>query len=811
MDTLIKDLRYGVRTLLKRPGFTAAAVLTLAVGIGACTAIFSVVHAVVLQPLPYPHAERLVMLWETDNNGNQSNVGYPTFADWRSQNQSFEAMSVMSYWSPTLSGAGDPQALSGASVTADFFRVLGIRPMLGRDFTGEDDRPNVARVAIISNELWQKNFNRDSSIVGKPVMLNGVPRTVIGVMPPDFQPLLSPFNKRVDIWRPLAYEGEAPPACRSCRHLRAIGRIREGISVTQAQSELATIQQRITKDHPNDYSSSGIKFTSIHDQFGGSVSSILFLLLGAVGFVMLIACANVANLMLVRTASRRKELALRVALGASRWRILSQLLAESLLLAMAGGGLGILLTIFGIGWLVSLAPVTIPRIEQAAISPAVLIFALGLSFLTSILFGILPAFIASGTDLQKDLKQGGRGIAGVSNRAFRHTLVVVDVALAMLLLAGAGLMLKSMTRVLDVPSGLSADKVLTMKLSLFGPEFSGPEANPRILSTFQQSIERVSSLPGVQAAGVVSQLPFGGDFDMYGVQIKDKPAANPEDAPGAFRYGVTPGYLEALGIPISRGRTLTVRDDERAQPVVLINQLFASRVWPGEEAIGKQVQLGGPKRPWRTVVGIVGNVRHEGLDAPQKLQVYVPEAQWFDPDSEMVLTIHTAGDPKAIVASVRQAVWSVSRNVRITEVGTMEQVIGTSLSARRFPMMMLGLFALAALLLAALGLYGVLAYTVAQRTTEIGIRMALGARPREVLRMILKQGMLLIGFGVAAGIAGALALRSLLAGFLFEVKATDPATLISAALVLILVALFACLIPARRATKVDPLVALRYE
>jgi putative ABC transport system permease protein len=738
-------------------------------------------------------------------------VGYPTFADWRSQNRSFEAMSAMSYWSPTLSGAGDPQALSGASVTADFFRVLGTKPMLGRDFTSEDDRPNVARVAIISYELWQKDFNRDTSIVGKPVMVSGVPRTVIGVMPPDFQPLLSPLNKRVDIWRPLAYEGEAPPACRTCRHLRAIGRIRDGVSVTQAQSELATIQQRITKDHPNDYSSSGIKFTAIHDQFAGSVRSILFLLLGAVGFVMLIACANVANLMLVRTAARRKELALRVALGASRWRILNQLLTESLLLAVAGGGLGVLLTIFGIGWLVSLAPVTIPRIEQVEINPAVLIFAVGLSFLTSILFGIVPAFVASGTDLQRDLKQGGRSLAGVSNRVFRKTLVVVDVALAMLLLAGAGLMLKSMARVLDVPSGLSADKVLTMRLSLFGPEFSGPEADPRILATFQQSLERVSSLPGVQAAGAVSQLPFSGDFDMFGVQIKDKPVANPEDGPGAFRYGVTPGYLEAVGIPISRGRTLEVRDDERAQPVVVINELFASRVWPGEEAIGKQIRLGGPERPWRTVVGIVGNVRHEGLDGPQKLQVYVPEAQWFNPDSEMVLTIRTAGEPTAIAASVRQAVWSVSRNVRITEVATMDQVIGTSLSARRFPMMMLGLFALAALLLAALGLYGVLAYTVAQRTQEIGIRMALGAGPREVLRMILREGILLVGFGVAAGIAGALALRSLLAGFLFEVKATDPATLVSAALVLILVALLACLIPARRATKVDPLVALRYE
>jgi putative ABC transport system permease protein len=324
-------------------------------------------------------------------------------------------------------------------------------------------------------------------------------------------------------------------------------------------------------------------------------------------------------------------------------------------------------------------------------------------------------------------------------------------------------------------------------------------------------MERVSSLPGVKAAGVVSQLPLSGDFDMYGVQIKDKPLANPQDAPGAFRYGVTPGYIEALGIPISRGRSIAAQDDERAQPVVLINELFASRIWPGEDAIGKQVKLGGPKRPWRTIVGIVGNVRHEGLDAPQKLQVYVPEAQWFDPDSEMVLAIRTAGDPMAIASSAREAIWSVNRNVRITEVATMDQVIGTSLSLRRFPLMMLGLFALAALLLAALGLYGVLAYSVAQRTTEIGIRMALGALPREVLRMILRQGMLLVGIGVATGVAGALALRSLLTGLLFEVKATDPATLASAALVLILVALLACLIPARRATKVDPLTALRYE
>src|SRR5215510_14126108 len=792
MYTVGQDLRYGIRGLLKHPGFTATAVLTLALGIGACTAIFSVVHAVILRPLPYPHPERLVMVWETDKSGAPRNMGYPTFVDWRTQSHSLEAIAVTADWSPTLSGVGDPQALRGARVTADFFRVLGAKPIVGRSFTDADDRPTAPRVAIISYELWQRNFNRDFSLVGKPILLSGFEHTIVGIMPPDFQPVLNPFSKRVEIWRPLAYEGEAPPVCRSCRHLRAIARIREGLTSDQAQAELAALQHRIEKDHPNDYSSTGIMLTPVSEEFGGAVSSILFLLFGAVGFVMLIACANVANLMLVRTASRRKEIALRMALGASRPRILSQLLTESLVLAMAGGGLGVLLTIFGMEWLLLLAPTTIPRIEQIRVSPAVLGFALGLSFITSILFGILPALAATRTDLLKNLKQGGGRSAGVSNRGLRSGLVVADVALAMILLAGAALMLKSMVRILEVPSGLAPDNVLTMRLSLFGTEFSGPEANQRIVSTFRQSVERISTLPGVKSAGVVSQLPLSGDFDMYGVKIKDQPVSNPEDAPGAFRYGVTPGYIEALGIPLYRGRTINPQDDENGQPVVLINQLFASRVWPGQEAIGKQVKLGEPNRPWRTVVGIVGDVRHEGLDAPQRLQLYVPEAQWFNPDSDMVLAIRTAGDPAAIAPSVRQAIWLVNRNVRITDVATMDQVIGVSLAQWRFPVTMLGLFAIAALLLAALGLYGIMAYSVAQRTTEIGVRMALGAQPREVLTLVLGQGVFLVGLGIAIGVGGALALRSLLSSFLFEVKPTDPSTLISAAFVLIIVGLLAC-------------------
>ncbi len=810
METLIQDIRYGFRMLLKHPGFTAAAILTLAVGIGANTAIFSVVNAVILRPLPFPQPEQLVMVWETDKSAGPSNMGYPTFADWRTQSHSFKAISAVGDWNPTLSGIGEPQALNGMRVTADFFRVLGVKPMLGRDFTAEDDRPNAARVAIISYGLWERSFNRDSSLLGKPILLTGLERTVIGVMPPDFQPLLNPNNKRVDVWRPLGYDGESPPACRTCRHLRTIGRIQDGVTQTQAQSELANIQQRIERDHPSDYSSTGIALRPLHEQFAGAIKPVLFLLFGAVGFVLLIACANVANLMLARTASRKKELAVRLALGAGRSRILRQILTESMLLALFGGALGVLLAMFGTRWLISLAPGTIPRIEQVELSPVVLAFALVVSFLTSILFGLMPALTAGRTDLQRVLKQGGRGI-GVSNRWLRNGLVVTDVALAMVLLAGAGLMLKSMARLLEVPSGMSPENVLTMKLSLFGPEFSGPDGNTRTLATFRQALERVTSLPGVKAAGAVSQLPLGGDFDMYGVLIKDKPIANPEDAPGAFRYGVTPGYIEALGIPVRRGRTITTQDDEKTEPVVLINELFAARIWPGEDPLGKMVRIGGPKRPWRTIVGVVGNVRHEGLDEPQRLQLYVPEAQWFDPDSDMVLAIRTNGDPAAIATAGREAIWSVNRNVRITEVAPMDQVIGASLAQRRFPLMMLGLFAVAALLLAALGLYGVMSYAVSQRIPEIGVRMALGAQPGEVLRLVLRQGMFLVSIGVAAGLAGALALRSLITGLLFQVKASDPATLVSVALLLIGVALLACYIPARRATKVDPLVALRYE
>jgi len=630
-------------------------------------------------------------------------------------------------------------------------------------------------------------------------------------MPLDFQPLLNENNQRVDVWRPLGYAGETEPACRSCRHLRTIGRIAPGVSITQAQAELATIQQRINQDHPSDYSTSGISLKPLQKQFAGTAQPVLLLLLGAVGFVMLIVCANVANLMLARTAARKKELALRLALGASRARILKQILTESVILAFFGGVLGVLLAMFGTSWLVSLAPSDIPRIEQVRLDPPVLAFALGLSLLTSILFGLIPAWSAAKTDLQTDLKNGGRGSFGLTSRRLHHALVVTDVALAMVLLAGAGLMIRSITRLLDVPSGMSPENVLTMKVSLFGPEYLGSDSSALILSNFRQALERVTSLPGVNSAGAVSQLPLGGDFDMYGVRIKDKPVANPEDAPSAFRYGVTPGYIETMKIPVRRGRSITAQDQEKSQPIVLINELFAARIWPGEDPLGKMVQVGSPEKPWRTVVGVVGDVRHEGLDGPPKFQLYLPEAQWSDPDGSMVLVVRTNSNPTAITGAVREAIWSVSRNVLITDIAPMDKVIGASVQQRRFPTVVLGLFAVTALLLAALGLYGVMAYAVTQRTPELGVRIALGARTGEVLRLVISQGLYLVGVGLAVGLLGALALRSLIKGLLFNVQASDPLTLVLVAVVLVVVAFLACYIPARRATKIDPLVALRYE
>jgi len=811
MRDVIQDIKYAIRSAAKQPGFTAVVLLTLGIGIGANTAIFSVLHAVVLKPLPYPAPEQLVMLWEKEKDGSRSNVGYPTFYDWRSQSRSFDAMAAMSSWTPTLSGSsGEPESLEGASVTADFFRVLGVRPFLGRDFTADDDRPNQPRIAIISYGLWQRRFGSDPNLIGKPILLAGVERTVVGIMPPDFQSLLSSQKTPIEIWRPLAYQGEQPPACRGCRHLRAVGRIKNGVSRDQAQAELDTIFASIRRDHSTDYSSVGVIPQPLQEEFSGDSRTMLLILFGAVACVLMVACANVAGLLLSRSAARRKDIAVCVAMGAARGRIVRQLLTESMVLAAFGGTLGVFIAYVGTRMLASLSPIRLPRLEQAAADPIALAFAAGVTVLTGILFGLAPAVSASDGNLHEAMKEGSRGSERHGSR-LRETLVVADVALALVLLTAAGLMMRSVMRLLNVETGFSPANVLTMQVSVFGPQYAGDGRNERINGTWLRVLDRVRQLPGVQSAGMVSQLPLGENGDMYSMLFKDKPIANPAEAPSADRYCVTPGYLEAMGIRVIRGRALTDADNAQSAPVVLISDALAEKTWPGEDPIGKSVHMGEPERPWWTVVGVVRRVRHERLDEQNRFQFYTPTNQWFFADSALTLAVRNTQEAELMTQSVRDAVRSIDRNILIDRVATMETVVEHSLKDRRFVTILLSLFSSAAVLLAAIGLYGLMAFTVTQRTPEIAIRIALGAAPAEMLQGVLKRGVRMALVGVSLGVVASVALSRLMQKLLFEVSPGDPITLIAVATLLCLVAAAACWIPARRAARVDPMIALRQE
>ncbi|MBI3406291.1 MAG: ABC transporter permease, partial [Acidobacteria bacterium] len=615
-----------------------------------------------------------------------------------------------------------------------------------------------------------------------------------------------------EIWRPLGYqESEQGPGCRTCQHLRVVARIRSDVSLGQAAVELNAVFANVRRDHPSDYDSGGVMAQPLHEQFSGDSKTLLLTLFGAVACVLLVACANVAGLMLSRSVTRRREIALRAALGAGRARIVRQLLTESLLFAFTGGALGIFVAYAGIRGLIAIAPTGIPRLEQVSLNGITLGFAAGVSILTGVLFGLVPALSASRLDLADAMKEGGRGASGARRAGMREVLVLADVAVALVLLAGAGLMMRSLANLLDVNPGFAPHRVLTMQLSLFGPQFNGNDRNEKVNAAFAQMLERVRALPGVQVAGAVTQLPLGGDGDMYGMLFKDKPVANPADSPSADRYCVTPGYIEAMGIRVLRGRSITEEDRASAEPVILVNETIARKIWPGEDPLGKFVQMGGSKTPWRRVVGVTGRVTHTGLDEPERMQFYAPEVQWHFTDSGLTLAVKTASDPAHLASAIRETVWSVNRNTRIERVATMEDVVSSSASSRRFAMLLLSLFAGVAVLLAGIGLYGLMAFTVAQRTAEIGIRMALGASPGNMLASVMGRGMKLVLTGVAIGLFAALTLSRLMEGLLFEVKASDPLTLGTVAMVMCVVAMAACWIPARRAARVDPLVALRYE
>jgi predicted permease len=808
IEMLVHDLRYGVRMLGRTPGFTLAAVLTLTLGIGANAAIFTIVDGALLRPLPYASPDRLVTVGDQASDGSSSNVGYTTVLDWRARSRSFETIVMMRSWLPTLAVNGEAERVPAVRVSANYFDMLGVRPALGRTFTPDEDRPEQWRVVLLSDGLWRRRFGADPSIVGKTITMNDRAYRIVGVMPRDYEPILSArYYQPAQMWAPLGYDTSLAYACRSCQHLHAFGRLRPGVTPAEASAELSAVRERMRAEHPNDYAAGNVAVVPLADAVAGSVRPALYVLSAAVAFVLLIACANVANLLLARSLGRRRELALRAALGAGRARIVRQLITESVLLSAIGAVGGVLLAIAAVEGLSGLAPVSLPRLDHISVDGRVLLFTTAVALATGLLCGIVPAFNGSSVDLLTSLSTDTRTSVGGSNRA-RATLVVVDLSLALVLLTGAGLMLRTMASLVRVDPGFDANRVVTMQLSLVGTAY----AEDASVVAFQgRLLERVRTLPGVQAVALAGQIPFGANFDTWGFHIKGGMKPNPADDPSVQRYAVTPDYFRVMNIPMLAGRNITEMDTATSQPVMVVSATAAKSLWPGANAIGAQVRIGDHANgPWRTVVGIVGDVHHDDLTTPPDMAMYTPQTQ--NTDSFLVLTVKSASSQSlALVPSMRGAVREIDPAIPVFDVATMKERLDRAAAPRLFVMRVLAGFAGVSLLLAAIGLYGVVSYTVAQRTREVGLRVALGARPSDIRHLVLSGGFALVAAGLLIGLVAALASTRFLGALLFGVRHTDPATFVSAAGLLTLVALVAHWVPLRRALAVDPTVALRHE
>ena len=816
MGILLQDLRYGARSLLKSRSFTLLAVVVLALGIGANSAIFSVVNAVLLRPLPYPEPERLVVLWgDNVNTDRHAVVSYPDLEDWRAQAQSFEHVAAFNQAGTLLRGEGEPEPLSGADVSADLFPMLRIQPALGRAFTREEDRAGADPVVLISHGLWQRRFNSDPRVVGRQIRLGagGVSTTVLGVLPEGFS--FPPQSGRTDFVRPVAAVIGERTTRRGSYSLPVVARLKPNVTARQATEEMRAIGERLEQQYPDEGFRLGSALVPLEEEVAGrGVRRSLYVLLGAVGLVLLIGCANVANLLLARAAARHREIAIRTALGASRLRVVRQLLTESLLLSSAGGALGLLIAAWGVDLIVAAGP-ALPRLRGVTLDLPVLAFTAAVSALTGVVFGLAPALSAARVDLQESLKEGGRSAtAGAGRSRLRSALVVSEVALSLVLLVGAGLLIRSFANLVGVNPGFDPENVVATNVSLARQKY--PEAD-RQQAVFAEMIGRLQALPGVESAGAIYPLPLGGTTTGNTFVIEGRPAPRPSDKPSANYRAVSPDYFRAMRMSVTRGRAFTERDTTDAPQVVVVNETFARKFFAGEEALGKRVAIeragpgGAEVQQPREIVGVVGDVRHEGLDEDAGPEFYVPYTQ--APESSMSMVVRAAGGGAAagMGASVRDAIRQVDRDQYVPAVQQMTELVAGSIARRRFNALLTGLFAAVALLLAAVGIFGVTSYTVAQRTHEIGVRMALGARPASVLRLILGQGLRLILFGVGVGLAASLALTRVLAGLLYGVRPTDPLTFAGIPLLLTAVALLACYIPARRATKVDPMVALRYE
>jgi len=807
MDTLLKDIHYGIRNLLKRPGFTLVAVVTLALGIGANTAIFSVVNTVLLRPLPYEKADRLVVLLETVS-GHAISTSYPNFIDWRTQNTVFENVAALRpQESFNLTGAGESERLQGRLVSANFLTTLGVKPIRGRDFLAEEDRPGATPAVLLSHGLWQRRFGADENIIGKQLTLNSQNFTVVGITPANFQ-----FGSEADVSVPIGLSAERFSLRGKDPGVRAVARLKEGIPIERAQAELNTIAARLEEQYPDSNSGRRVRVESLRENVVGDIRPTLLTLLGAVGFVLLIACANVANLLLTRSAGRRREIAIRIALGAGRLRILRQLFTESAMLAVAGGTAGLLLAIWGTNLMTSYLPEGIPRIREIGIDASVLAFTLGASLLTGLLFGLAPALQSSNPNLTETLKEGERNSSTGRNRT-GNILVISEVALTLVLLVGAGLLVKSFWRLSRVNPGFNPQNLLTMQVSV-----SAGAGEGRRVATFLDDVqERVHRLPGVQSVSISNGLPFEGANQPPFI-IEGQSPPQPGQEPSGILYIASPGYLETMGINLLRGRTFSPQDTRDSPQVALVDEVFARQHFPNEDPLGKRLKLAVPGSESHEIVGVVRHVEHFGLDGqtPVQAQLYFDFNQIPLPVlprfvRRVNLLVRTNSEPLSLAAPVRNQISALDKDQAVFNVRTMEQMLAQSVAARRFSMILLAVFAALALILAAVGIYGVISYSVAQRTREVGIRMALGAQTMDVLKLVVRDGLRLVMIGVAVGLGGALMLTRLMTTLLFAVTPTDLFTYATVALGLFGVALLACYIPARRATKVDPLVALRYE
>lgn len=806
LDDLLQDVRYAIRTLRQRPGFAAVNVLTLALGIGASTAIFSAVYPILFDPLPYPRAGRVTTIWDRGADGTRLNAAFGTYRELVARSRSFDAIAATKPWQPTMTGPAEPERLDGQSVSASYFRVLGVPPAIGQDFNASDDRLNGPKVAILTDELWRRRFGGDRSAIGRQIRLDGNSYTVIGVMPGAFENVLAPS---AEIWSLLQYD--MSQGVTWGHQLRIVGRLRPGAGTDRARQELDAIAHARVAEFPRPPWASvkqGFIVNSLQDDITRGVKPALLAVLGAVMLLLTIACVNVTNLVLARGAQRRGEFAMRAALGAGRMRMIRQLLTESLLLASLGGAFGMVVAGFGVRALVALSPPGLPRVGAISLDSAIFAFGMGITTLIGLVVGLIPSLGAGRDEVHNGLQQISRRTAG-SHQLTRRTLVVAEVALALVLLVSAGLLLRSLQRLFAVAPGFDASHLLSMQVQTSGHRFDDAGTTYRF---FDEALDAVRRVPGVMAAAFTSQLPLSGDrFGEYGVHFESNAIDHPGENDPAFRYAVSPGYVETMGIALRRGRLLDAHDTRGAPLAVLISESLAKRKFPGQDPIGRRIHAGPAKGPWASIVGVVGDVKQTSLAVGQEDAFYMTAAQGWFADNAMSLVVRTRGDAAALAPAIKQAIWAVDKDQPIVRVTTMNRLVAASAAERRFALILFEAFGIVALVLAATGIYGVLSGSVTERMREIGVRSALGASRGDILALIVRQGITLTGLGAAIGLSGAVAASHAIVTLLFGVSRLDPITYLGVIALLAGVSVIACWVPAWRAARVDPSIALRAE